>query len=191
MFNRYHSRQIGRLDWVVQLLEGDLDELPFGGKEELELDREAAPWAQSQEELDSFWRKRLASQIIGLQLAGSSREEAQQKLLERQQEQLRRATQYHERDIFQFFMTALTDAYDPHTRFMVPRLADNFDMAMSLSFEGIGALAEARRRVREDRAHHPWRPCRTRRAPPSRRPHPRSGSGQRGLDGGHRRLAAR
>lgn len=140
MFNRYHSRQIGRLDWVVQLLEGDLDELPFGSKEELELDREAAPWAQSQEELDSFWRKRLASQIIGLQLAGSSREEAQQKLLERQQEQLRRATQYHERDIFQFFMTALTDAYDPHTRFMVPRLADNFDMAMSLSFEGIGAL---------------------------------------------------
>ena len=140
MFNRYHSRQIERLAWAVELLKGDLDELPFGGNEELELDRETAPWAQSQEELDTFWRKRLASQIISLQLAGSTLEEAQQKLLERQQEQLRRASQYHERDVFQFFMTALTDAYDPHTRYMVPRLADNFDMAMSLSFEGIGAL---------------------------------------------------
>ena len=140
MFNRYHSRQIERLAWAVELLKGDLDELPFGSDEELELDRETAPWAQSQEELDTFWRKRLASQIISLQLAGSTLEEAQQKLLERQQEQLRRASQYHERDVFQFFMTALTDAYDPHTRYMVPRLADNFDMAMSLSFEGIGAL---------------------------------------------------
>lgn len=140
MFNRYHERQLARLAWVVTLLEGDLSELPIGTGEELEVDREDAPWAETQEELDTFWRKRLASQIIGLELAGSTREEAQERLLERQREQLRRAGQYQGRDVFQFFMAALTDAYDPHTQFMLPRLADNFDMAMSLSFEGIGAL---------------------------------------------------
>ncbi len=140
MFNRYHERQVKRLTWVVQVLEGDLSDLPLDTDEELELDREDAPWAETEGELDHYWRKRLASQILGLEMAGRTRDEARERLLERQQEQLRRVGQYHERDIFQFFMTALTDAYDPHTQYLVPRLADNFDMQMSLSFEGIGAL---------------------------------------------------
>ena len=140
IFNRYHERQLDRLAWQDELLREGLDSLPLDEGATLDLDREGAPFAASEAELDDFWRRRIASQVLGLELAGQTREEALETLLERNGEQVRRASQYHGRDVFQFFMTSLTNAYDPHTQYMVPRVAETFDMNMSLSFEGIGAL---------------------------------------------------
>ncbi|MDN8878220.1 PDZ domain-containing protein, partial [Staphylococcus aureus] len=42
-------------------------------------------------------------------------------------------------DVFQFFMNSYTSAVDPHTDYFTPRTAENFNQAMSLSLEGIGA----------------------------------------------------
>jgi carboxyl-terminal processing protease len=140
IFNRYFERQLVRMQDVLELLEEDLEELPFGPDQTLDFDRTEVPWATTTEELDEFWMKRLASQIISLELAGQTREEARETLLERQRDRLHRAGQVHGQDVFQLFMSALTASYDPHTQYMVPRRAENFDMRMSLSLEGIGAL---------------------------------------------------
>jgi carboxyl-terminal processing protease len=45
-------------------------------------------------------------------------------------------------DNFEIFMNAYTELYDPHTNFMSPKSAGNFDISMALSLEGIGAVLE-------------------------------------------------
>ena len=43
-------------------------------------------------------------------------------------------------DVFRISMNVLTQCFGPHTEYMPPRDAENFDIHMSLTFEGIGAL---------------------------------------------------
>jgi carboxyl-terminal processing protease len=43
-------------------------------------------------------------------------------------------------DAFQTFMNAYTMAIDPHTNYLGPRAAENFDISMRLSLVGIGAV---------------------------------------------------
>ena len=53
-------------------------------------------------------------------------------------------------DVFQTFMNAYASAIDPHTDYLTPRSADNFNMAMRLSLEGIGAVLQKQDDVRRD-----------------------------------------
>ncbi|MGB1755838.1 MAG: hypothetical protein ACPHHQ_03480, partial [Pseudomonadales bacterium] len=42
--------------------------------------------------------------------------------------------------VFQLFVNALAKTYDPHTQYFSPTTAENFNINMSLSLEGIGAV---------------------------------------------------
>jgi carboxyl-terminal processing protease len=42
-------------------------------------------------------------------------------------------------DVFQVFMNAYTESIDPHTSYMIPKTAEEFNKDMAQSFEGIGA----------------------------------------------------
>ena len=43
-------------------------------------------------------------------------------------------------DVLEIFLTALTRVYDPHSAYMAPDTEQDFDIAMKLSLQGIGAL---------------------------------------------------
>ncbi|MDH5738418.1 MAG: carboxy terminal-processing peptidase, partial [Gammaproteobacteria bacterium] len=45
-------------------------------------------------------------------------------------------------DVFQAFMNAFTMSFDPHTQYFSPRASENFNITMSLSLEGIGAVLQ-------------------------------------------------
>ncbi len=45
-------------------------------------------------------------------------------------------------DVFQTFLNSYANAIDPHTDYLTPRSADNFNLSMSLSLEGIGAVLQ-------------------------------------------------
>jgi len=47
-------------------------------------------------------------------------------------------------DAFQSFMNSYAESTDPHTDYLGPRAAENFDISMKLSLEGIGAVLQAR-----------------------------------------------
>lgn len=42
-------------------------------------------------------------------------------------------------DLLEMYLTAMTTGFDPHTSYMAPRTLENFDIAMRLELEGIGA----------------------------------------------------
>ena len=46
-------------------------------------------------------------------------------------------------DIFQAYINTFAMSYDPHTNYLSPDNAENFDINMSLSLEGIGAVLQS------------------------------------------------
>jgi carboxyl-terminal processing protease len=100
------------------------------------------PWADDTSELDDRWRKRLKNQALSLKMADKAPEEIPITLERRYQNQLNRLDQYNAQDVFQIYANTLAEQYDPHTNYFSPRRAENFDINMSLSFEGIGAILQ-------------------------------------------------
>ena len=61
-------------------------------------------------------------------------------LIKRYKNRIKRVNQQKEEDIFSIAMTVMANQFDPHSSYLSPRSAEDFDMNMSLKLEGIGAL---------------------------------------------------
>jgi carboxyl-terminal processing protease len=143
IYNRYQQRFIDRLIFKISLLEKGLKDIDFNKEEYILSDRKDLPWATSEEELKDAWRRRVKSAALSLKLSGKTSEEATTTLRLRYQNQLKRALQVRSEDAFQSYMNAFTTIYDPHTNYFSPRSSENFNINMSLSLEGIGAVLQA------------------------------------------------
>jgi len=112
----------------------------FSVDESIELDREDAAWAKSTAELDEQWRKRVKNDWLRLRLNGKSDEEIKKTLDRRYKSFGDRVRELDGEDVFQTFMNAYATAIEPHTGYLGPRTAENFNIQMRLSLEGIGAV---------------------------------------------------
>ena len=142
MFNKYHDELKDRLTEILGTLPETIESFDYEVEEYLDIDRSAMPWAQNDAELDERWRKRIKNQALSLLLAEKSPEEIPETLERRYESQLKRLAQYNAQDVFQIYANTLAEQYDPHTNYFSPRRAENFDINMSLSFEGIGAILQ-------------------------------------------------
>ena len=142
MFDRYHQRLKERLEGILTSLPDTLENFDYSVEEFLVIDHSLMPWADDTSELDDRWRKRLKNQALSLKIADKAPEEIPITLERRYQNQLNRLSQYNAQDVFQIYANTLAEQYDPHTNYFSPRRAENFDINMSLSFEGIGAILQ-------------------------------------------------
>ena len=142
VFNRFHQRLEQRLESLLANLPQTIAAMDFTVDENFPLDVEDRPWADSQAVLDDRWRKHLKNQVLSLRLADKAAEEIPETLDRRYRNQLKRVQQYNSQDVFQIYANALTELYDPHTNYFSPRRSENFNINMSLSLEGIGAVLQ-------------------------------------------------
>jgi carboxyl-terminal processing protease len=142
IFNRFQQRVIERLTYQINYLEQGLQGMKFDVEEELRIDRKDIPWPRTELEMKELWQKHLKGNIINLKLAGKSFDEAKEILLRRYRNQLKRVHQNSSNDAFQFYMNAMSLSFDPHTQYFSPRRTENFNINMSLSLEGIGAVLQ-------------------------------------------------
>ena len=142
IFNRYHQRVIDRFEQVIIMLEAGLDQFDFTINEALPLERKEEPWATTPEELDELWRKRVKNAVLNLKLSDKETDKIQDVLLKRYRNRLTRTLQTNSEDVFQLYMNSFTRTYDPHTQYFSPRTSENFNINMSLSLEGIGAVLQ-------------------------------------------------
>jgi len=140
VFARFQERRLARLADQVTALDRDLPTLRFDGEETLELDRSKVPWAASPAELDELWRRFLMNDVLELRLGGRALEDQKEILSRRYANQLERAQRTRAADVFDTFLNAFASLMDPHTEYFAPRQAQDFDISMSLSLQGIGAL---------------------------------------------------
>ncbi len=136
IYDLYLHRAVVRFQYARDLLTSGFDFQLF---ENHQVSRDRQPWPQSKAELDEVWRKRVKSEWLSLKLAGKDRQSIVATLDKRYERAIKRLGQFSGADAFETFMNAYTMTIEPHTSYMDPRAAAEFDIAMRLSLVGIGA----------------------------------------------------
>ncbi|MER3546688.1 MAG: tail-specific protease, partial [Rhodanobacteraceae bacterium] len=139
IFNLYEQRAGERTQYALDLLKKGFD---LNKDESYQPDRDKAPWAKDTAALNDIWRKRVKNDWIRLKLAGQKDDDIRKTLSRRYTNFLDRVHQLDSQDVFQTFMNAYAMAIDPHSNYFGPRASANFDIAMKLSLDGIGAVLE-------------------------------------------------
>ncbi|MBK4988835.1 MULTISPECIES: carboxy terminal-processing peptidase [unclassified Pseudomonas] len=143
IYKRYLDRVKQRLDFALAELNKGVDKIDFTTHETLLIDRKDAPWLKDQAALDDLWRKRVKDEVLRQKIAGKDPKQIQETLIKRYKNQLARLDQTRAEDIFQAYINTFAQSYDPHTNYLSPDNAENFDINMSLSLEGIGAVLQS------------------------------------------------
>ena len=137
MFALYRQRVGERIGYARGLLKGGFD---FSGNERYEYDRKDVPWAANGAALDVLWKQSVKNDWLRLKLAGKKPDEIRKTLDKRYANMLDSINEIKGDEVFQSFLNAYAAAIDPHTDYMTPRSATNFNMTISNSLEGIGAV---------------------------------------------------
>ena len=138
VFDVYRKRVKQRSHFARALLNKDI--FDFSGQDRVEYDREKAPWAASDAELDTLWTQSVRNDWLRLKLAGKQPAEIRKTLDKRYANIEKAVSEYSSEDIFQIAMNAYANAIDPHTDYLNPRTAERFNQQMSLQLQGIGAV---------------------------------------------------
>ncbi len=137
IFKVFRQRVDERIAHALKLLDQEFD---FSADETYRFDRSEMEWAVDAAALDEIWRKKTKSEVLSLRLKDKPEDEIKKTLKERYLGLQRRTRQVGSNDVYQSFINAYTLSLEPHTSFMSPRVAENFDISMRLSLEGIGAV---------------------------------------------------
>ena len=137
IFNLYERRAVERMTYARSLLSKGFR---FDSDETLMLDRKGQAWPATEAEAQDLWRKRVKNDWLRLKLAGQDDAAIVKVLDKRYDSAVKRMGKITSADAFEAFMNAYTMAIEPHTNYLGPRAAANFDIAMRLSLAGIGAV---------------------------------------------------
>ena len=136
VFNRYKQRLATQLKKAHELIDAPHD---FTVDESMIIKGDDQPWARTQEEVDDRWRKRIKYDLLQFRLDNETDEEARKRLHSRYRTVQRNIEQMKPSEVVELYLTALTTCYDPHSTYMSPESAEDFDITMRLSLDGIGA----------------------------------------------------
>ena len=137
IFNLYVKRAVERLAFARNLLKGGFT---FDSAESYQFVRNKQGWSKTEADVLDLWRKRVKNDWLRLKLAGKDDKSIVDLLGKRYDNSLKRLGRLNNEDAFNTYMNAYTMAIEPHTNYMAPRTAANFDISMRLSLVGIGAV---------------------------------------------------
>ena len=136
VFKRYKERLVVQLTKAHALIDATQD---YTVDESMIIKGDEQPWARTQEEVDERWRKRIKYDLIQFRLDNETDEEGRKRLHSRYKTVQRNIEQMKQSEILEFYLTALTTCFDPHSTYMSPESAEDFGIQMKLSLDGIGA----------------------------------------------------
>jgi carboxyl-terminal processing protease len=138
LINLYYKKLINFSDYQIYLL--DEYEFDFSKEEYLDIFYEDNQWIYENESLKELWRLETKNDLLLANISDSASSSPRENLKKRYSNRVRRINQQKEEDIFSLAINILTNQFDPHSSYLSPRSAEDFDMNMSLKLSGIGAL---------------------------------------------------
>ena len=96
-------------------------------------------WAEDISQLHERWNAIAKNDLLSLMLSKENLDH-EENLVKRYKRRLRSISQRNEEDIYSIAINSITNLFDPHSSYLSPKSAEDFDMQMSLKLEGIGAL---------------------------------------------------
>jgi carboxyl-terminal processing protease len=170
VFRRFLQRVEERVAFVAELLK--TEKFEFAGDDRISLDRRKAPYPKDPAEARQLWRQHLRYEYLQEKLnwkkpadpaarkkdapektdkpgeaavkpGETLHEEIVKTIAKRYGRSLRFWREFDGADVFQTYLTALANVYDPHSDYMGKATLENFAMHMSLSLFGIGAVLQS------------------------------------------------
>ena len=138
LINLYFEKLIQFSRFQIELVENN--EFDFFKDEYLDIFYEDNKWALTPEDLAELWRLETKNDLLIASTSDSSSSKPTADLVKRYKNRIRRIHQQKEEDIFSLAINTLSNQFDPHSSYLSPRSAEDFDLNMSLKLNGIGAL---------------------------------------------------
>jgi len=139
IFGLYRSRYSERYQLQKRLL-SEIESLDLRQNRKILKDRSESKRKETIEDLKVLWEDLLINDVIKLNLNGNDLNETGIKLTKRIDNQFNFFERTTSDDIFNLYINSIALSYGPHTTYMSPKRTEDFDIDMSLSLEGIGAL---------------------------------------------------
>lgn len=137
IFKTYQQRVKERSQYATKKISQQLD---LNKNESYKLDRKDVAWSKDVKALDALWDKRIKNDYINQILADKTHDETLKSLKKRYLNSTKRTAQIKPNELFQTIANAYATAIEPHTSYLSPRSSEQFDIQMSLSLSGIGAV---------------------------------------------------
>ena len=139
IFDLYRTRYITRYTQQKEML-SEIESLDLKQNRKILKDRSEASRPDNLENLKLLWNDILINDVIQLRLSGNDLPETKTKLTKRLNNQFNFFEQTKSEDVLDLYINSVALTYGPHTIYMSPKRTEDFDIDMSLSLEGIGAL---------------------------------------------------
>ena len=139
IFELYRSRYVERYQLQKSLL-SEIETLDLRQNRKILKDRTESDRKETIEDLMRLWEDLLINDVIQLNLSGNDLNETKNKLTKRIDNQFNFFERTKSEDVIDLYINSIALTYGPHTTYMSPKRTEDFDIDMSLSLEGIGAL---------------------------------------------------
>ncbi len=142
IFSRYKLRVTDRVEANRPLIDKPYK---FDTDATVQIDRKDAAWPSDEAEADALWARRIEAELLQETLNEHDDIERTppQIIAKRQDQLLRNVEEMDDESIVSDFLAALARTYDPHSEYMSPSELENFEIQMSLSLEGVGAVLQS------------------------------------------------
>ena len=134
----YFNRLLEVTDYQSQFIM--TESFDFTLDESLDIYPDDNVYAKTRHELKQRWRKTTKNDFLISVLADTEEANIKDSLLSRYSNRSKRILQRNDEDVFSLAMNTLTNQFDPHSSYMSPYNAEDFEIDMSLKLGGIGAL---------------------------------------------------
>lgn len=138
VYQRFLKRVDQRSEWVQKEFADKAYD--FNQQTEIVVDPKATTYAKDEQEAKQRWDDRVKYELATLMVNGEKEAEARERIKRRYRNIGRRWHEMDADELVEIYLTSLTNSFDPHSSYMSPRTVEDFNIAIQLSLEGIGAL---------------------------------------------------
>ncbi len=136
IFRIYRLRVQQRLEFCMNFI---LKKKDFNTDDYYNFDRNIKDWSNNEIGLKSLWQGKVQNDLLMIILAGQTQTEAVQILNKRYSRFVKTVNSYKKHDVINIFLNAYVQTLDPHSIYFDPLQAEEYEIQMSLSYQGIGA----------------------------------------------------
>ncbi|MEK7857412.1 MAG: hypothetical protein AAB288_15075, partial [Acidobacteriota bacterium] len=156
VWDMYLQRIERQMEIAHKLIDSQHD---FTVDESIEIDADKIAFAKTQDELNDRWRRRIKFELINARLdnediaSGKQKPKAgpgqpktptgpidpQERLHKRYRMLQKAAKETEDSEKLELYLSSLTHCFDPHSSYMSPHSQEEFQIAIALNLDGIGA----------------------------------------------------
>ena len=140
IYENYSNRSLELINYQIDVINLINDSNDLNTTEFIQKSREDEKRFNSLDAIQNYHALLIKNEFISILLSNENFENSRSKLLKRLKNRVKSLKRISSDDIFSLYANSITSLYDPHTNYLSPKSQEDFEINMSLSLEGIGAI---------------------------------------------------